>query len=110
MHVRRRGLGATPPIRHSRCGRVACPWTVCGGRGSAAGGEAWAKLAAYAELVGGDVGLVNGDGAGGSTDARRGFGPLRGGLDLGCGRGGCGVVARELGAGRERVVRVVGMV
>ena len=53
---------------------------------------------------------MNGHGAGWSSDAKGGFGPLRGGLELGRGRGGSGVVAGKLGAGGERVVGVVGIV
>lgn len=74
-----------------------------------AGREAWAQLAADAELVSGDVGLVNRDRACWSSKARGGFGPLRRGLELG-GRGrGRGVVAGELGARRKRVTRVLRM-
>lgn len=51
-----------------------------------------------------------GNGTGWSSDARGGFRPLRGGLELGGGGGGSGVIAGELGAGGERVVRVVGIV
>lgn len=53
---------------------------------------------------------MNGHGAGWSSHAGGGFGPLWRGLELGGGRGGSGVIAGELGAGGERVVRVVGIV
>lgn len=53
---------------------------------------------------------MNRDRAAGSAGARGGLGPLWGGLELGGGRGGCGVVAGKLGAGGEGVLRVARMV